>query len=220
MKSATQVTVAGMGVLMGLAGLEHGIGEILQGNRAPEGLVFASWPDAPFFALLGGEPAMSVIPNLLVSGILASLLSLAALAWATFFIGRKHGGLVLIGLSVLMLLVGAGFGPPLLGIILGLAGERLGVDGAGSGSAKDRTVEAVAVSGLRGRLGKLWGPAFGLCLTTWLLLMPGISVLGYFLGVEDAGLVMAIIASAFGTLGVVLLTAWARDGAAQRRVNG
>jgi hypothetical protein len=32
MKSATKTTVSAVGILMGVAGIEHGIGEILQGN--------------------------------------------------------------------------------------------------------------------------------------------------------------------------------------------
>ena len=34
MKSATQVTVSTFGVMMALTGIEHGMGEILQGNTA------------------------------------------------------------------------------------------------------------------------------------------------------------------------------------------
>ncbi len=42
MRSATQVTVSTFGTIMALAGIEHGIGEILQGNLAPSGIVFPS----------------------------------------------------------------------------------------------------------------------------------------------------------------------------------
>jgi hypothetical protein len=65
------------------------------------------------------------IPNLLLTGILASIVSLAVMAWAAAFVQRKNGGLLLILLSALMLLVGGGFIPPLLGIIAGLIGTRL-----------------------------------------------------------------------------------------------
>jgi hypothetical protein len=51
MKNATQVTVSTLGFLMGVAGVEHGIGEILQGNIAPSGIVFPSWPDRHFSRL-------------------------------------------------------------------------------------------------------------------------------------------------------------------------
>src|SRR6266498_2748870 len=118
MRNATKVTVATFGALAGLAGLEHGIGETLQGNRAPDGMLIVSWPGSAFFRIVAGEPAMTIVPNMLVTGILAILVSLAFLMWVTMFVQRKHGGLVLILLSLVMLLVGGGFGPPLLGIIL------------------------------------------------------------------------------------------------------
>ncbi|HXF60171.1 MAG TPA: hypothetical protein VNK95_01060 [Caldilineaceae bacterium] len=102
-----------MGVLAGLAGIEHGIGEILQGNIAPNGLVIESWPGSALFRVVAGEPAMTLIPNLLISGVVACLVSALILIWTTLFVQRKNGGLVLILLSLVLLLVGGGFGPPL-----------------------------------------------------------------------------------------------------------
>jgi hypothetical protein len=63
------VVIATFGVLAALAGVEHGIGEILWGSVSPPGLAFPSWPDTPSFAILDGEPAMTLMPYLLVSGI-------------------------------------------------------------------------------------------------------------------------------------------------------
>ena len=79
MRNATNVTVATFGALAGLAGLEHGIGETLQGNRAPDGIMIVSWPGSAFFRIVAGEPAMTIVPNLLVTGILAILVSLGDL---------------------------------------------------------------------------------------------------------------------------------------------
>ncbi|MCK4472073.1 MAG: hypothetical protein KAW49_09845 [Anaerolineae bacterium] len=125
MRSATKVTVSTIGAIVGLMGIEHGIGEILQGNIAPDGMLISSWSGSELFHILAGEPAMTIIPNFLVTGILAILFSLIFLVWATMFVGRKHGGLILILLSIVMLLVGGGFGPPILGIIIGAAGTRI-----------------------------------------------------------------------------------------------
>jgi hypothetical protein len=76
MRNATRVTVSTFGALAALAGLEHGIGEILQGTIAPDGLMILSWPKSALFRILGGEPAMAIVPNLLVSGFLTVLFSL------------------------------------------------------------------------------------------------------------------------------------------------
>jgi hypothetical protein len=96
MPNATRVTVSTFGAIAGLAGIEHAIGEVLQGNRAPYGVMILSWPRSDLFEILAGEPAMTIVPNLLVTGILAIAVSLVFLVWATVFVGRKHGGLVLI----------------------------------------------------------------------------------------------------------------------------
>ena len=57
MESARYQFVAIMGAWMGAAGVEHGVGEILQGNFVPDGILIRSWPQSAFFASLNGEPA-------------------------------------------------------------------------------------------------------------------------------------------------------------------
>ena len=125
MNNATQVTVSTFGVIMGLASIEHGIGEVLQGNIAPSGIMFPSWPGSAFFRSVNGEPAMSIVPNLLVTGILASLVSLIFLVLAIKFVQRKHGGQVMMLLSIIMLLVGGGIFPPIIGLMIGALGTRI-----------------------------------------------------------------------------------------------
>jgi hypothetical protein len=39
MRNATKVTVSTFGVLAGLGGIRHGIGEVLQGNITPSGII-------------------------------------------------------------------------------------------------------------------------------------------------------------------------------------
>ena len=66
---------------------------------------------------------MTLVQNFLITGIFAILVSLVVIAWSAMFIQRKNGGLTLILLSILMLLVGGGFIPPLFGIIAGVIGS-------------------------------------------------------------------------------------------------
>jgi hypothetical protein len=73
MRSAVQTTTATFGVLVAAAGMEHSIGELLHGNRAPGSPVIQSWPGSGPFDGLNGEPAMTVVPNLLATGVLAIL---------------------------------------------------------------------------------------------------------------------------------------------------
>jgi len=127
MRTATKTVATWLGVVAGIAGLEHGYFEFLQGNTRTPGLAFPSWgfPCVAEDIWHACEPAMSIIPNFLVTGILAMQLSLVLIAWSGFFTQRRHGGLVQMGLSVLLLLFGGGFFPPIIAFVGGLAGMKI-----------------------------------------------------------------------------------------------
>ena len=112
-----KVAASALGIFAGLGGPVHGPGEILQGNVAPSNIVFEAWPG---FTALSGEPAMTIIPNLLVTGILAIIVGVLLSVWSAKFVSRKHSGLVMILLSIVLLLVGGGLIPPLFGITAGV----------------------------------------------------------------------------------------------------
>ncbi len=73
MNPATRAAVSTFGVVAGLAGVEHGVGEVLQGNVAPDGLIIASWPDSALFRILAGEPAALLIVSRLATAMPATL---------------------------------------------------------------------------------------------------------------------------------------------------
>jgi len=200
--SATRIVVSTFGVLAGLAGIEHGVGETLQGSVRPEGLVIESWPDSEAFEILAGEPAMTVIPNLLVTGMLAVLVALAVGIWSARFVDRRHGGLVLMLLSVLLLLVGGGFGPPLIGIIIGIGATRIGV------ASRQRPRR------LSRALGRVWPWILGAGVLGYLSLLPGTILLAHLVGVDSAGLVSGLSAFSFAGLILALVAARAHDRAA------
>lgn len=121
------------GVLAGIGGFTHAIGEVLQGGASPSGIVFDSWTREPMATNLGGEPAMTLVPNLLLAGILTMLASVAVIAWSAVCPGHRWYGRVLLLLSVVMLLVGGGFAPPLIGMlaaVAAMAGRRRRVPAA------------------------------------------------------------------------------------------
>lgn len=122
---AARATALVFGALAGFGGLTHGVGEILQGNVVPDSIWINSWAQGPIATNMGGEPGISLIPNLLVTGIVTCLISLATIIWALAFVQRRHGGRILILLSALLLLVGGGIGPPLIGIFAGVAGLKI-----------------------------------------------------------------------------------------------
>jgi len=124
MRKATRIVASALGIFAGFGGPEHGYFEILQGHVRPDRLIIAAIgpPCDPEKVWNLCEPAMTVIPSFLVTGILATVLGLITMIWAAAFIHRKHGGIVLILLSIALLLVGGGLFPPVIGIIAGVVG--------------------------------------------------------------------------------------------------
>lgn len=127
MRSAVRIVASSFGAFAGFGAVEHGIFEIMQGNTRPDGVMINSMgpPCQPEQIWNACEPAMTVVPNYLVTGILAILFGLIGIIWSLFFIERKHGGLVLMLLSFAMLLFGGGIFPPVIGFIGGLVGTRI-----------------------------------------------------------------------------------------------
>jgi hypothetical protein len=214
-RTATIATVSVYGCIAGLAGIEHGMGEVLQGNTVPAGILFASWPYSAFFRSVAGEPAMSLVPNLLASGVLSILASVAMAVCAVGFATRKRGGLAIAVLSIVMLVVGAGFGPPLLGLVVALAAT-------GAGSRRARAAAATRDSPSRGWrrfVAAAWPWLLGASIAAWILVMPGTMLLDRFVGVRGVdALVPAFTLTAFGALALAILTARIRDNDRQRAV--
>ena len=94
MRRATKTVATWFGISAGIAGLEHGYFEILQGSTRPAGLLIVSMgpPCVPEEIWNGCEPAMTILPNFLVTGILAVLLGLAIIVWSAAFVQRRRGG--------------------------------------------------------------------------------------------------------------------------------
>jgi len=155
---------------------------------------------------------MTIVPNLLVTGILAILFSLIFLVWATMFVHRKNGGLVLILLSIVMLLVGGGIFPPVIGIIIGILGTRINAP-----FTWWRTHLSV---GLRHFLGKVWLWSFVANLIAWLLLFPGLNILGYFFGVNNPNLTLITLFFALASLLLTIFSGFAYDIERQSNIVG
>jgi hypothetical protein len=204
MNRATRVVVVVFGAIAALAGMEHGLGEILQGPGRPESIMFTSWPDSDLFRVLAGEPAMSLVPDLLVSGIITIALSLVLMAW-TAAAGRRAGlGTALI--AVLLLVSGGGFGPPLLALFVALVASRL--------RAPLAWWRGKAPAGLRTFLAAAWPAILAGSVTVWLTLMPGLMLLDAVAGiggVERA--VPGVTIAAFCGLGLSAVSGYARDAA-------
>jgi len=171
--SALRATASVFGVYAGLLGMEHGFFETLQGNVAPKGIKILAVgpPGLPF--PFGHEPAMTLIPNFLATGILAMTFGLLIMVWAAMLVQRKHGAVVLVLLSIVFLLVGGGFGPISLLITASIAAARI-----------DKPLiwwRSHLRANLRRLLAKMW-PWFLIAALLW---VPFEFTLGYILGLKN-----------------------------------
>ena len=108
--NATRVIATTVGVLFGIAGMNHGFFEVLQGNKAADGLIIQAIGEAQRFWVLGTEDALTIIPNYLISGVLAMALGAAIVIWSIWFLPTKHGPTIFLGLFILLFLSGGGIG--------------------------------------------------------------------------------------------------------------
>jgi hypothetical protein len=109
--NATRVITTVIGVFFGLfSAVNHGFFEILQGNKPTGGLIIDAIGEAQRFWPLGGEPAFTLIPNFMVTGIASIVVGLLIIVWSIWFLPTRHGRTVFLGLFILSFLVGGGIG--------------------------------------------------------------------------------------------------------------
>ena len=174
---ATRVTATVIGVFFGLfSGVNHGIFEILQGNHPTEGLIINAIGEAQRFWPEGTEPAFTLIPNYMVTGIVSILVGIAIVIWSLKYLSSKHGSLVYFGLFVLSFLVGGGMGQAFFFIPASAFSTRIG---------KPLTWwRKVLPQKLRPFLAKLWQVSLVLA-TISMLIGLEMAIFGWFPGVSD-----------------------------------
>jgi hypothetical protein len=203
MNHKTRIFASTFGAIIALAGVEHGIGEIFQGNSSPQGLMILSWPNTEFFTSLAGEPAMTLIPSYLISGIVTLLVSLALLMWAIKYVQRKNGGWVMIFLSIALLLVGGGIFPPVFGVLIGAVATRINVKAASKRVNRPARFQHF--------LAKLWPWSYAACIISWLLLLPGVPLIDFFIEKNITTIILAVMVLVLSTLFLTLISGFAHD---------
>jgi hypothetical protein len=168
------------GLVAALGGATHGIGEVLQGNVAVDGIAIDSWTSGPIARNLGGEPGITVLPTALAAGIATLAAAAAVAAWSLAGLRRKHGGLILALLSVGMLLAGGGVGPPVIGMLAGAVGRW-------SPEHHPRWVER-RFPAARRFLARAWAPLFTLAVLNGTFLVLGSLILVYTIDFNHSGL--------------------------------
>ena len=122
---ATKIYSSTLGILVGLAGIEHGFLEILQGNVRPDGLMIdAIGPEQRLWEY-ATETALTIVPNFLLTGILSVVLGVLVIIWAYAYIDKKYGAVVFLFLLIALFLVGGGFAPIFLTLLAFIAALRI-----------------------------------------------------------------------------------------------
>jgi hypothetical protein len=108
--AATHVIASTMGVLVGIGSMDHGLLECLQGARPTRGLIVnALGPGYSWTAWKqGGEGAFTLLPNFLLTGIIATLIGVLMIVWSLRFIHLRHGPAVFLFLGIASFLTGGG----------------------------------------------------------------------------------------------------------------
>jgi hypothetical protein len=202
MNRATTTLFLTLSILAGIMGIEHGIGEVLEGYRPTEGVFILSWPTSAFFEIMGGEPAMTIVPNYFITGLLAIFFSGAFLFLSVKPSLDRKAITILFVILFLMLVTGAGFGPPILGLVAVLVALKR--------NSQLKTWSKLP-SKLHSVLGMLWPWSFTLCLIGWLMLFPGAPLIAFYTGTDNALLMVVPILVAFTSIPITLLLGFSRD---------
>ena len=186
---AVKAVVATLGVIFGLGGMGHGFFEALQGYTPTGGLVIDAIGEANRMWLHGNEPAFTIIPNFLISGVAAMLVGMAVIIWSAGFLHKKHASFVFLALFILLFLFGGGIGQVIFFTIGWAMSTRI--------RKPLRWWEKVLPAGLRTFLSKLWRPflvAGSLCILYTLQ----IAICGFVPGVSDPDSIGMVMVSALG----------------------
>ena len=127
-----------LGIVAVMLGGYHGYGEILQGSATPPGVMINAFggPNCPPAGDANCFPAMTILPtNFMTVGIITVVVAIITLLSVIMIIVRRDRGIGLLISSIVLLLVGGGFLPPILGIIGAIAGFL-------AGKNQDRTERA------------------------------------------------------------------------------
>jgi hypothetical protein len=198
MNRATRITIGALGVIFGLSGMTHGFFEALQGDMPTDGLFIAAIGEAHRFWVHGNEYALTLIPNFLITGILAMTVSLAIVIWSVGFVHKRHGPLVFLLLFMLLFLVGGGVAQIVFFTLTWAVATRI--------NSPLTWWRKVLPEGARRVLARLW--LGSLIIGSLLMLITlAIAIFGVVPGVSDPDQVLAIMLSSLGAgLGVILFT--------------
>lgn len=206
MNTYARISVTVLALVFALGGMSHGFFETLQGNTPTDGFFIEAIGEEYQTWEHGGEGAFTIIPNFLLTGILALTVSFIIMIWSIDYLHTKHGATVLLLLYIALLLVGGGIGQIPFFLLAWAGATRIN---------KPLTWwRKVLPHGLRRVLSVLW-PVFPIVGTIPILLALTIAVFGFVPGMSDAdqilGVVFALLGAGLVSFMLSFLAGFSRD---------
>ena len=213
MNRATRINVTLLGVIFGISGINHGFFETLQGNVPTGGLFISAIGEAQKMWPHGDEPAFTLIPNFLITGIAAMLVGLAIIIWSCGYVHKKNGPIILLLLFILLLLVGGGVAQVLFFPWIYIVSRQIN---------KPLVFWEKVFHGRQALPAKLWPWFLGMG-TLLLLIVLAIGTTGYFPGVNDPEAVLMVMLACLAAevifLPLTFIFGFARDIESKRRLS-
>jgi hypothetical protein len=205
---ATRSIACTLGVLVGIGSIDHGLLECLQGFRSTPGLIVNALGSGYRWTVWkqGGEGAFTLIPNFLVTGVIAALLGLVIIIWSVRFMSSPHGPSLFLSLGVASFLTGGGVAQIVLITLAWAVATRIGA----SLEFWRRLIPPTA----RPQLGRLWPWTLGVATALFILALE-IAVFGYVPGVSGQTLILhicwSILAVALALYLISIVSGFAHD---------
>jgi len=123
--SASHRLASTLGFLVGLAGIENGILELLQGKADVLGLMIDAIGPRQQIWKYASEPALTLIPDMRITGVLAAVLGFFVVWWSLTRIADRSGGVLFLISALCLFFVGGGIAPITLTLLSFLAASRI-----------------------------------------------------------------------------------------------
>jgi hypothetical protein len=184
LNNATRIITITAGIMLAVAGFEHGLFEALQGSTPTNGFSIQAIEKTAQRWAYGGEDALTIIPNFLVTGIASMSVSLFITLWSVLFVHRRLGPAVLLVLFVLLTLVGGGIGFIPFFVVTWAYATRINKPLIWWKRILPRMAFA--------SMGSIWPYTLSAAVVCWGIAIE-IAILGFFPGQSDAEILLAIV---------------------------
>ena len=180
----------------------HGVGEVLQGDVTVTPGIIESWTFGPLAEHMGGDPGMTLLSDMRLTGILTLIFSSLLILWSVLYLRKRFAGLVQLLLTILMLLVGGGFGPPMLGILGSIAGMSI--------RSEFKLWRRILPGGFTRWMANVWPWVWGITAANGIFLVVGHILLVFVFGFTNPDV---FVISTFVALVTIPLCTWVAVGA-------